>query len=113
MSLQSLTENTETMELYDRSVKCWIDLTVASNLGPALGVEAPQHTREATEAWRQAAIEIGALLGKDEAAVKADAGNYYDPIFAASQEAGSNLSEVLGPVMQRAAQCEAQFTGKH
>jgi len=106
-------DDTETMELYGRAVKCWIDLTIASNLGPALGVEAPQHTRDATDAWRQAAIEIGALLGKDETTVKADAGNYYDPIFMASQEAGSNLSEVLGPVMQRAAQCEAQFTGRH
>ena len=107
------TEDAETTELYDRSVTCRHDLAVASSLGPAVGVEAPQHTREATEAWHKAAIEIGALLGKDETAVKADAKTYYDPIFMASQEAGSNLSEVLRPVMQRAAQCEAQFTGKH
>ena len=107
------TGDAETMELYDRSVKCWVDLGVAANLGPALGVEAPEHTLQATEAWKSAAIEIGALLGKNEAAVKADAGAYYDPIYAAAKDAGSNLSEVLQPVMQRAAQCEVQFTGKH
>jgi hypothetical protein len=106
-------EDPEAVDLYDRSIKCWVDLMIASNLGPALGVSAPRHTQVATEAWHQGAIEIGAMLGKDEAAVNADAKVHLDPIVAATKAPGAVLSAVLKPVMERAAQCEAQFTGRH